>query len=146
MLLGEPDMIFSISAFTLISSRSKLLNLNTQKMREIFETWGPSARNCIKFTKDPDEIILHEQDVVEAANGLTKNDNRFTDFSYQATHQIFVVRPSGESRQLRTVTFISDHVREIVSRAYAAQDRIARYSFYRTIRGNPSFGGPAGEM
>jgi hypothetical protein len=84
--------------------------------------------------------------VNQAASQLTKNDNRFTEFNNEATHQIFVVRPSHGSRQLRTVTFVSDHLREIVSRAYAEWEHIARYSFYKTIRGNPSFGGSAGEI
>lgn len=139
-------MNFSISISTLISSRSELLGLETEIMRDTFDAWGPSARSCIIFARNTKEIIRHEEDVTQAARLLTENDSRFTDFNDEATHRIFVVRPSPDSRQLRTVKFGTNHLFEIVARAYAGQEHVARYGFYKTIRGDPWFGGPAGEM
>jgi hypothetical protein len=146
MPLGKSDMIFSIFVLTLISSCSELFGLNTEIMRGTFDAWGPSARDCVRFAKNPKRIILHEQDVAQAVSLPTNNVSRLIDLNDQASHDIFVVRPSHDSRLLRTVEFGTNHLRKIVACAYAKLRHVERNSFYKTIRGNPLFRGPAGEM
>ena len=130
----------------LISSRSNLLGLDSEIMCTSYKKWGPSARNCVRFARDPDDIRYHEEDVHQAAIKLAKNGGDFSTFDDQATHRIFSVRPSPSNRRLRTVEFGTDHLREIFASAYAQQEQATRHSFYKAIRGNPMFGGPAGEM
>ena len=61
-------------------------------------------------------------------------------------HQIFVVRPSPDSREIASVEFGTNCLRDIVARAYAQRDHALRYSFYRTIREHSCFASPARQV
>src|ERR1700761_7786758 len=126
--------------FTLSSSHSKILGLNTEILRDSYHSWGPSARNCLRFAEEPEAIYAHEQDVFDAAFELTKTSRK----SLLAMHQIFVVRPSPKSRRIAIVEFGTHRLREIFTRIYAQQDHAVRCSFYRTIREHSWFASPAG--
>ena len=139
-------MIFSIFIAVLIALCSELLGLDTKIMQDSFNTWGPSAHTCIRFARAPKEISRYKEDVSQAVSQLIENPNKFTGFNDEATHRVFVIRPSTPSRQLRTVEFGTNHLRETVARAYAELKHDARYSFYKTFRGAPWFRGPAGEL
>lgn len=128
----------------MIASCSELLGLDTKVMQDSFNIWGPSAHTCIKFARFPKETSRYKEDVSQAVSQLIENPNKFTGFNDEATHRIFVMRPSTPGRQLRTVEFGTNHLRETVAHAYAELKHNARYSFYKTIRGNPWFRGPAG--
>ena len=124
-----------------------MLGLNTKILRDSYNSWGPSARDCLGFAKNPQAIGRHEQDVFCAASELTKDASHFTDFQVpSAMHQIFVVRPSPDSREIASVEFGTDRLRDIVARAYAQRDHALRYSFYRTIREHPYFASPARQV
>ena len=82
-----------------------------------------------------------------AAFELTKDASNFPSFKVpSATYWIFVVRPSPDSREIASIEFGTNRLREIFARAYTQQDRDVRYSFYRTIRGHPWFASPAGQV
>ena len=115
-------------------------------MQDSFNIWGPSAHTCIKFARFPKETSRYKEDVSQAVSQLIENPNKFTSFNDEAIHRIFVMRPSTPCRQLRTVEFGTNHLRETVARAHAELKHNARYSFYKTIRGNPWFRGPAGDI
>ena len=133
--------------FTLISSHSEILGLNTEILRDSYNSWGPSARTCLRFAREPEAICTHEQDVFDAAFELAKDASRFTDRqSLLAMHQTFVARPSPESRRMAIVEFGTNRLREIFIRTYAQQDHAVRCSFYRTIRGHPWFASPACQL
>ena len=133
--------------FALSSLYSKLLGLNAKILSDSYNSWGPSAHNCLRFAEKPEAICAHEQDVFDAAFELTKDTSRFTNRkSLLAMHQIFVVRPSPKSRQMAIVEFATNRLREIFARVYAQQDQAVRRSFYRTIRGHSWFASPAGYM
>ena len=124
-----------------------MLGLNTEILRDSYNSWGPSARDCLRFAKNPKAIDRHEQDVFQTVSELTKDASRFTDFQVpSAMHQIFVVRPSPDSREIATVEFGTNRLRDIVARAYAQRDHALQYSFYRTIREHPYFASPARQM
>jgi hypothetical protein len=129
-----------------MNALGELLGLDTEIIRDSYISWGPSARNCVRFAKDPEERSRHEADVILTATSLTKNPNDFSFEVPSATHWIFLVRPSPNSRRLVTVDYATNRLREIVVRAYCQQDKTARYRFYRTIRRHPWFGAPAGHM
>ena len=140
-------MIFShYLSSVLISSHSNLLGLNNEIMCTSYKQWGPSARNCVRFARDPKEISHHAEDVSQAVSKLTKNAIDLTSFNDHSTLRVFVIRPSPDSRRLRTMEFGTNHLREIVVLAYAQQEYVVRYKFYKTIRGNPWFSGPVGEL
>jgi hypothetical protein len=82
--------------------------------------------------------------MIKAAFELIKDSRDFNVPS--ATHRIFVARPLPDSREMASMDFGSNRLREIVARAYSQQEHAARYSFYKTIRGHPWFGAPAGQM
>ena len=103
------------------------------------------------FAKNPKAIGRRGQDALQAASELIKNAGHFTDFQVpSAMHQIFVVRPSPDSREIASVEFGTNHLRDIVARAYAQRygqlDHAVRYSFYRTIREHSCFASPARQM
>ena len=131
----------------LSSSHSEILGLNGQILSDSYNSWGPSARNCLKFVEEPEAICAHEQDVFDTACELTKDASRFTNRkSLLAMHQIFVVRPSAKSRRMAIVEFGTNRLREIFARVYAQQDQAVQCGFYRTIRGDSWFASPAGYM
>ncbi|KAI9439307.1 hypothetical protein H4582DRAFT_130435 [Lactarius indigo] len=123
----------------------KTLGLNTQTLRDNYNSWGPSARVCVSLTKDPNKVRSHAQSVVRAAYGLTSDGRQFDGFRFVSTHQLFVVRPT-DSRQVTAVEFGTNRLRGIVARAYANHDRATRLRFYSAIRGDPMFSSPAGEI
>ena len=126
---------------------SNLLGLNTEILRDSYASWGPSTRDCLRFAKNPKAIGRHEQDVFRTASELTKDASHFTGFQLpSATHRIFVLRPSPDSREIACVEFGTNRLRNIVARAYAQQDNAVRYSFYRTIREHSWFASPAHQM
>ena len=140
-------MILTTSVLTLSSSCSNLLGLNTEILRDIYNSWGPSTCNCLKFAQNPKAIGRHEQDVFRAAFELTKDASNYPSFKVpSATYWIFVVRPSPDSREIASVEFGTNRLREIFVRAYTQQDHAVRYSFYRTIRGHPWFASLAGQI
>ena len=131
----------------LSSSCSNLLGLNTETLRDIYNSWGPSTSNCLRFAQNPKAIGLHEQDVFRAALELTKDASNFPSFKVPlAMYWIFVVRPSPDSREIASVEFGTNRLREIFVHAYTQQDHDVRYGFYRTIRGHPWFASLAGQM
>ena len=124
-----------------------MLSLNTEILRDSYNSWGPSARDCLRFAKNPKVIDRHEHDLFRAASELTKDASHFTGFQVpSATHRIFVVRPSPDSREVASVEFGTNRLREIFLRAYARQDHAVRCSFYRTIREHSWFASPAGQI
>ncbi|KAF8260034.1 hypothetical protein EI94DRAFT_1749735 [Lactarius quietus] len=125
-----------------LNALGKILHptLDIKRMHDIYNSWGPSARNCIWFAADPELILCHEHDVVIAAFTLTNDTSCFTDFkSSSVMHDIFVVRPSPKSRRMVTVDFGTNRLREIVTCTYAKQNHAGRQEFYKTIRGDPLF-------
>ena len=97
--------------------------------------------------KNPKAIGRHEQDVYRAASELTKDASLFTSFQVpSAIHRIFVIRPSPDSREIASIEFGTNRLRDIVARAYAQRDNAERYSFYRTIREHSCFASPARQM
>ena len=130
----------------LTSSRSNLLSLDNDIMCTSYKKWGPSARNCVRFARDSKEISPHAEDVSRAVSKLTMNAMDLTNFNDYSMLQVFVVRPSPDSRRLRTIEFGSTHLCEIITIAYAQQKYVARCEFYKTIRGYSWFSGPAGEL
>ena len=85
--------------------------------------------------------------MLRAASELTKDASHFTDFLVpSAMHQILVVRPSPDSREIASVEFGTNHLRDIVARAYAQRDRVVRCNFYRTIREHSCFASPARQI
>src|ERR1700761_9388414 len=140
-------MVVTTTILTLSSSCSNLLGLNTETLQDSYNSWGPSASNCLRFAQNPKAIGRHEQDVFRAAFELTKDASDFPNFKVpSATYWIFVVRPSPDSREIASVEFGTNRLREIFARAYTQQDHDVRYSFYRTIRGHPWFASLAGQM
>ena len=134
-LTFSPIFIFALS-----SSHSKILGLKTDILRDSYNSWGPSARNCLRFAEELEAIRAHEQDVLDTAFELTKTSRG----SLLAMHRIFVVRPSPKSRRIAIVEFGTNLLREIFARVYAQQDQAVRYSFYKTIREHSWFDSPAG--
>ena len=133
--------------FALSSSHSKILGLDTKILRDNYHSWGPSLRNCLRFTEEPEVISAYNQDVFQIASELTKDPSHFIDFkSPSATHRIFVVRPSSNSRRMAIVEFGTNRLREIFARAYIQQDSTVRSSFYSRIREHPWFASPARQL
>ena len=107
----------------LSSSHSKILGLNTEILQDSYNSWGPSTRRCIRFAEEPEAICAHEGDVFQVAPELIKDPSHFINFkSPSATHLIFVLRPSPESRRMAIAEFETNHLRDIVARAYIKQD------------------------
>ena len=128
-------------------SHSKTLGHNTEILRDNYNVWGPSARNCLRFAEEPEAICAHERDVFDAAFELIKDTSHFTSRkSLLAMHQIVVIRPSPKSRRIAIAEFGTNRLRDIFARAYAQQDQAVRYSFYRTIRGYSWLAAPAGHI
>jgi hypothetical protein len=118
MPLGKFNVILSTFVFTLSSSRSNLLGLKIEVMRDCYDSWGPSARNCVEFAREEQDGTSYERDVLIAARKLVKNDSDFTRLNEPtATHRIFLVRPSRDSREEASIDFGTKHLREIVARA-----------------------------
>ena len=109
----------TLATFHLHAERfhSKILDLNTKILQDNYNSWGPSARDCLRFTEEPEAICLHEQDVFRVVSELVKDPSHFMDFkSLSATHRIFVIRPSPESRRMAIVEFGTNRLRGIVAR------------------------------
>ena len=124
-----------------------MLGLDAEILQDSYNSWGPSARDCLRFAKSPKVIGLHEQDVFRAASELTKDASHFTAFQLpSATHRVFVVRPSPDSREIASVEFGTNRLCDIFARAYARQGHAGRCSFYKTIREHPCFAPLAGQM
>ena len=129
------------------SSHSKILGLNTDILRDSYNSWSPSIRNCLRFAEEPESICAYEQDVFQVALELTKDPSHLVSFkSPSTTHRIFVVRPSPKSRRTQIVEFGTNRLREMFARAYAQQDQVVRYRFYETIREHPWFTSPAHQI
>jgi hypothetical protein len=141
-------MTLSTFIFMPSSSRSKLLDLNSKILRDNYNSWGPSARICVRFAEYPELICSHEQAVFDAASEVTKGyHSPFDHFrSPSARHDIFVIRPSPGYRELPRVEFGTNHLRDIFARAYAQRDHAMRQIFYRSIRGDPYFASPARQI
>ena len=146
MPLGKFNILTTF-IFTLSSLHSNILGLNTEILRDSFNSWSPSTRNCLRFAEEPEAICAYEQDVFRVASELIKDPSYLISLkSPSATHQIFVVRPSPKSRRIQVVEFGTNRLREIFLRAYAQQDHAVRYRFYETIRGHPWFTSPARQI
>ena len=85
--------------------------------------------------------------MIRAASQLTKDASHFTGFQVPSvTHWIFVVRPSPNSREIASVEFGTNRLRDIFARAHAQQDHAVRCSVYRAIREHSRFASPARQM
>ncbi|KAI9463713.1 hypothetical protein BJY52DRAFT_1184710 [Lactarius psammicola] len=125
----------------------KILGLDIESLRNNYDSWGPSARVCIRLTKTPTRVRGYENSVVEAADELTMKHNDFADFTTSATNKLFIIGPKSPSqRQESIVEFGTNRLRGYVARAYAKRDHAKRLSFYKAIRGHSLFGSPAGQM
>lgn len=101
-----------------MNALGNLLGLKIEVMRDCYDSWGPSARNCVEFAREEQDGTSYERDVLIAARKLVKNDSDFTRLNEPtATHRIFLVRPSRDSREEASIDFGTKHLREIVARA-----------------------------
>lgn len=142
--------MYWMDVFTLdeLSALGIILHLDLKCLHDNFRLWGPIARTCIDLA-DPRHLAHHNETVASAARDLTKKIDQFADLdSLMVSHQLISVRPDlrNGSRQNVTVDFATKHLLGFVSRAYAAQDRATRLSFYKMIRGHSWFGTSAGHF
>ncbi|KAH9048878.1 hypothetical protein EDB84DRAFT_1556546 [Lactarius hengduanensis] len=129
-----------------LEALGKILGLDTQSLRDNYNSWGPSARLCVTFTRTPILIPGHKQAVIRAAREFIQKVGHFDilDMSL-ASHRIIIARPTAV-RQVATAEYGTNRLRGFVSRAYSQRDNAQRLSFYKSIRGHPLLGSPAGQM
>ncbi|KAH9030506.1 hypothetical protein EDB85DRAFT_2146652 [Lactarius pseudohatsudake] len=129
-----------------LEALGKILGLDTQSLRDNYNSWGPSARLCVTFTRTPILVLGHKLAVIRAAREFIQKVDRFDilDMSL-ASHRIIIARPTAV-RQVATAEYGTNRLRGFVSRAYAQCDNAQRLSFYKSIRGHPFLGSPAGQM
>jgi hypothetical protein len=125
---------------------SKILHLDANSLRKYYDLWGPSARLCVRLTRNPNRVAAYEDRVVTGADELAKYHDQFNNSNQDSPiHRLFVVRPAPD-RLTSHKDFATNHVREIVSCAYARQSEAVRASFYKAIRGHSWLGPAAGKM
>jgi hypothetical protein len=120
-----------------------IYHLDINLLRKNYKQWGPSARTCIMLS-NPFEIQAYRFDLTSTANWFAKNFDQF-DSLYVAlmSHQLVVVRPTTESRQMVTGEFASERLLAFISRAYARRDSAARRCFYKAMSGHAWFSASA---
>ncbi|KAH8990815.1 hypothetical protein EDB92DRAFT_1816611 [Lactarius akahatsu] len=129
-----------------LKALGEILGLDTQSLRDNYNSWGPSARLCVTFTRTPILVPGHKQAVIRAAREFTQEVNHFDilDMSL-ASQRIIIARPTAV-RQVATAEYGTNRLRGFVSRAYAQRDNPQRLSFYKSIRGYALFRSLAGQM
>jgi hypothetical protein len=66
------------------------------------------------------QLEEHKEGVIIAANRFIQNRSQFIELDAALlSEELFVIRPTTESRQKVTVKFASDHLQAFVTRAYA---------------------------
>ena len=118
-------------------------------MKKNYTLWGPSARTCLELTKIPAQETVYSRTVQHAADSFTSNSKQFRHtLDLDATvvpHRLFIAVPiqNGDDANVR---FATDHVAQIVTRAYAKYDNAARVRFYNAISGHMWFAASAGYL
>ncbi|KAH9169343.1 hypothetical protein EDB89DRAFT_1478125 [Lactarius sanguifluus] len=129
-----------------LEALGKILGLNTESLRDNYNSWGPCARLCVTFTRTPRLVLEHKQAVIRAAREFIQEVDRFDILAMSlASHRLIVARPTAV-RQLASAEYGTNRLRGFISRAYAQCDNAQRLSFYKSIRGHPLFGSPARQM
>lgn len=144
---GKVNVFLSTFIFMLSSLCSKLLGLNTNILRDSYNSWGPSARICMRFAEYPELISSREQSVFDAAFEIIGQRDICDLLSPSSRHDIFFLRPSP-IKDIPRAVFGTNRLREIFARAYTHHDHAVRKNFYRSISTChlPSFAEPARQM
>ncbi|KAH8986944.1 hypothetical protein EDB86DRAFT_2832479 [Lactarius hatsudake] len=129
-----------------LEALGKILGLDTQSLRDNYNSWGPSARLCVRFTRTPRLVLEHKQAVIRAAREFIQEVDRFDILAMSlASRRLIVARPTAV-RQVATADYGTNRLRGFISRAYAPCDNAQRLGFYKSIRGHPLFSSPARQM
>jgi hypothetical protein len=128
-----------------------VFGLSADNILRIYETWGPSARTCVRLSRDPYDEPLHAGDVSNDASRFIANPgvvNVVFD-ALRVIDSLFSLRPKDESpvgRGTLVAEIATNRIEEIISYAAAASQAHERINFYRTISGQPLFKASTGQM
>ncbi|KAH9048284.1 hypothetical protein EDB84DRAFT_299074 [Lactarius hengduanensis] len=139
---------FTIEEMTVLGN---ILGVNTSDLRRNYERWGPSARTCLRLSRNPPAEREYEKAVEGAAKRSVKDpDVERDDFDVRTITQIlFSVRPEEKDEAGRRIQFVdlaSDRIKTIVSYATANTRAQKRIKFYETISTQPGFEASAGQI
>ncbi|KAH9026744.1 hypothetical protein EDB85DRAFT_161710 [Lactarius pseudohatsudake] len=135
-----------------ITALGKIQGLDASVLLRNYEKWGPSARTCVRLTRDPAEEHYHAIDVNNAADAFVEcpPTGTTTFGAIQVSHVLFSVRPEVDEdkggRRVPVAEMASEHIREIISCAAAGAEAQKRVEFFRTISTQPSLKASAGDM
>ncbi|KAF8486058.1 hypothetical protein DFH94DRAFT_166224 [Russula ochroleuca] len=128
----------------------KVLDLDADDLRRNYETWGPSARTCVRLLRDPTREYKHESDVMMDAIRFVANPNAYKVAldAIKVIQTLFSIRPEDESPKGRAILIAeiaSNRIKEI---SYAAADADAqeRVYFYQTMSKRRAFKVAAGQV
>ncbi|KAF8485949.1 hypothetical protein DFH94DRAFT_709173 [Russula ochroleuca] len=134
-----------------IRALGAVFGLNADNIIRIYETWGPSARTCVRLSRNPNREPLHAGNVSNDASRFITNPG-VVDVVFDALrviHSLFSIRPKDESpvgRGTLVAEIATNHIEDIISYAAAASQAHKRINFYKTISGQPLFSASTGQM
>ncbi|KAH9013244.1 hypothetical protein EDB84DRAFT_1568754 [Lactarius hengduanensis] len=129
-----------------------ILGLNCDVLRRIYNTWGPSTRNCVHLTQYPDQEGPYA-DEVEIAVGkfVTKFQHSPTYIDpFAESHEIISVRPKGkglhEGRTRLTARVATRRVERMILLQSIKAEVAEQISFYKMLSTHKWFGSLTGYM
>lgn len=123
-----------------------MLDLDVGNIRCIYEQWGPSTRTCLELSRNPSSEVLHEDDVICAAEEFVRLAPTISD---SRVNVLFSMEPNGVTKELRKIPIghiATDRIRDIILYAAADAEAQDRIRFYITISKQPGFRMSAGKM
>jgi hypothetical protein len=113
-----------------------------------FEKWGPNARICLESAEDPSKVAMFETIAQDVARVYARDPERYSYnqaiVSLCASHSLFTVMPSTESRITSYVTIKTNYLRNLVAIAVAELNAAAQVNFYTQMSKHPWFKSSSG--
>ncbi|KAH9039031.1 hypothetical protein EDB84DRAFT_1397173 [Lactarius hengduanensis] len=133
-----------------ITALGKVQDLDASVLLRNYEKWGPSARTCVRLSRDHAQERSHAINVGYAADAFVERPPPRTTFNaIQVSHVLFAVRPEAENEEGRMVPvaeMATKHIKTIISCAAAGATAQKRVEFFLAISTQPAFKGSAGSM
>ena len=128
---------------------SKVHDLDIDKMKHIYQQWGPSAQACVQLTQDTTAEATHKAAVQKAASCFVKDTDAIAIGDYydeRIQHILLSMSPRKENRLIPTVDIATDQILAIISYAVADTTAQEQTKFYHDFSRQKMFCASAGKM
>ncbi|KAH8988283.1 hypothetical protein EDB86DRAFT_3081676 [Lactarius hatsudake] len=125
-----------------IKALGNILGLDVSEFLRIYNKWGPSARNCVQFSRRHILECAHESHVYAAACDFVQDfcgaRRRLIDW-YTLSNPLFSIRARETDRSVPVARVATGHIDEVILKAAVNANAYNRLEFYDSLRLDKSF-------